>query len=323
MAKGSGVPGGRFGKKFDYQAWAAEGFSFSDPDSEGTSEAEDDAHYELDEVLDDPPRHQLHDAPRQPGAGGRAFGTAGRGLGDMAAHGLDDPPQHGLDEVPNRFEIDGYGNGLFGGPGADLFGEHGFVEGPARSRGAYGLPEEMPGANAFGFAEERPGERSNPGYRGGPPSGPISDPMSGPLYDADGYEVHFVQPPDPEPEPEPAQHEPVVETGSLVRPYTRTGGRTRPDYDLAIEALVSTSDHGRDRDAAVTAEHRSICGLCVETRSVAEIAAHLRLPLGVVRVLIGDMASMGLVLIHQSGLVVGDRPSIEFLERVLSGLRRL
>jgi hypothetical protein len=241
----------------------------------------------------------------------------------MAAHGLDDPPQHGLDEVPNRFDIDGYGNGLFGGPGADLFGEHGFVEGPPRSRGAYGLPEEMPGGGAFGFAEERPGERSNPGYRGGPPSGPISDPMSGPLYDADGYEVHFVQPPDPEPEPEPAQHEPVVETGSLVRPYTRTGGRTRPDYDLAIEALVSTSDHGRDRDAAVTAEHRSICGLCVETRSVAEIAAHLRLPLGVVRVLIGDMASMGLVLIHQSGLVVGDRPSIEFLERVLSGLRRL
>jgi Protein of unknown function (DUF742) len=124
----------------------------------------------------------------------------------------------------------------------------------------------------------------------------------------------------PAPEPDP---DPVVESGSLVRPYTRTGGRTRPDYDLAIEALVSTSDRGMERDAAALPEHRSICGLCVETRSVAEIAAHLRLPLGVVRVLIGDMASMGLVLIHQGGLVVGDRPSIEFLERVLSGLRRL
>ena len=53
------------------------------------------------------------------------------------------------------------------------------------------------------------------------------------------------------------------------------------------------------------------------------MAAHLRLPLGVARVLIGDMAGMGLVLIHQSGMVVGDRPSIEFMERVLSGLRRL
>jgi Protein of unknown function (DUF742) len=113
------------------------------------------------------------------------------------------------------------------------------------------------------------------------------------------------------------------ETGSMVRPYTKTGGRTRSDYDLAIEALVSTSERGRSPDAAVRPEHRSICGLCLDTRSVAEVAAHLRLPLGVARVLIGDMAGMGLVLIHQSGMVVGDRPSIEFMERVLSGLRRL
>jgi hypothetical protein len=104
---------------------------------------------------------------------------------------------------------------------------------------------------------------------------------------------------------------------------TKTGGRTRSDYDLAIEALVSTSERGRSPDAAVRPEHRSICGLCLDTRSVAEVAAHLRLPLGVARVLIGDMAGLGLVLIHQSGMVVGDRPSIEFMERVLSGLRRL
>ncbi|WP_414635524.1 DUF742 domain-containing protein [Actinophytocola sp.] len=113
------------------------------------------------------------------------------------------------------------------------------------------------------------------------------------------------------------------ETGSMVRPYTKTGGRTRSDYDLAIEALVSTSERGRAPDGAVRPEHRSICGLCLDTRSVAEVAAHLRLPLGVARVLIGDMAGLGLVLIHQSGMVVGDRPSIEFMERVLSGLRRL
>jgi hypothetical protein len=117
----------------------------------------------------------------------------------------------------------------------------------------------------------------------------------------------------------PAEQPPVVDEPD---PF-RTGGRTRPDYDLAIEALVSTSERGRERDAAVLPEHRSICGLCMETRSVAEIAAHLRLPLGVVRVLIGDMAGLGLVMIHQSGLVMGDRPSLAFLERVLSGLRRL
>jgi hypothetical protein len=115
----------------------------------------------------------------------------------------------------------------------------------------------------------------------------------------------------------------AYETGSMVRPYTKTGGRTRSEYDLAIEALVSTSERGRSLDTSLRPEHRSICGLCLDTRSVAEVAAHLRLPLGVARVLIGDMAGMGLVLIHQSGMVVGDRPSIEFMERVLSGLRRL
>ncbi len=137
--------------------------------------------------------------------------------------------------------------------------------------------------------------------------------------DWDSKEIPAV--PDLDPEPDFADLAPH-ETGSLVRPYTKTGGRTRSDYDLAIEALVSTSDRGRT-EAAVRPEHRSICGLCLDTRSVAEVAAHLRLPLGVARVLIGDMAGMGLVSIHQSGMVVGDRPSIEFMERVLSGLRRL
>ena len=38
------------------------------------------------------------------------------------------------------------------------------------------------------------------------------------------------------------------EQGPLVRPYAVTGGRTRPDYELAIEALVSTTRLG-DRSA--------------------------------------------------------------------------
>ncbi|HVW40044.1 MAG TPA: DUF742 domain-containing protein [Amycolatopsis sp.] len=114
-----------------------------------------------------------------------------------------------------------------------------------------------------------------------------------------------------------------AETSGLVRPYFRTGGRTKPAYDLAIEALVSTSERGRMLDRVKVPEHRSICGLCLDTRSVAEVAAYLRMPLGVVRVLIGDVAGLGLVLVHTTTVAVGDRPSIEFMERVLSGLRRI
>ncbi|MEV7554022.1 DUF742 domain-containing protein [Amycolatopsis sp. NPDC089917] len=112
-------------------------------------------------------------------------------------------------------------------------------------------------------------------------------------------------------------------SGSRVRPYTRTGGRTRTAHDLALEALVSTSEDGRRYRGVRTMEHRQICDLCLDTRSIAEIAAHLRLPLGVVKVLVGDMADAGLVLIHQTELILGDSSSRAFMERVLQGLRAL
>lgn len=123
---------------------------------------------------------------------------------------------------------------------------------------------------------------------------------------------------------EPAQPEPPVQpTKSRVRPYARTRGRTHSDHNLALEALVSTSDEGRRYRGVRSIEHRRICDLCLDTRSVAEIAAHLHLPLGVVKVLVGDMADIGLVMLHQTDLVLGDRSSREFMERVLQGLRNL
>ncbi|WP_340686548.1 DUF742 domain-containing protein [Amycolatopsis coloradensis] len=129
------------------------------------------------------------------------------------------------------------------------------------------------------------------------------------------------------PRPTPADVAPasvyLPTSGSRVRPYTRTGGRTRTAHDLALEALVSTSEDGRRYRGVRTPEHRQICDLCLDTRSIAEIAAHLRLPLGVVKVLVGDMADAGLVLIHQTELILGDSSSRAFMERVLQGLRAL
>jgi len=111
---------------------------------------------------------------------------------------------------------------------------------------------------------------------------------------------------------------------TMTRPYARTRGRTRPDYELALEAMVSTSDRGRRYEGAVTVQHRRICDLCcVATRSIAEIAAYLVLPLNVVKVLVSDMDNLGLVMIHQPALTFGDRSSREFMARVLKGLRSL
>ncbi|MDT0491333.1 DUF742 domain-containing protein [Streptomyces griseus] len=121
------------------------------------------------------------------------------------------------------------------------------------------------------------------------------------------------------PEPaKPAAHNP------LVRPYAMTGGRTRPRYQLAIEALVSTTADP-SRLQGQLPEHQRICRLCIEIKSVAEVSALLSIPLGVARILVADLAEAGLVAIHQPGgdETAGGQPDVTLLERVLSGLRKL
>ncbi|MBB4705545.1 hypothetical protein BJ982_007089 [Sphaerisporangium siamense] len=69
-------------------------------------------------------------------------------------------------------------------------------------------------------------------------------------------------------------------------------------------------------------EYQAIITLCRQVRSVAEISALLRVPLGVARVLVSDMAAEGFVQLHHPQLDAG-QPDFNLLERVLSGLRRL
>jgi len=107
-----------------------------------------------------------------------------------------------------------------------------------------------------------------------------------------------------------------------VRPYAMTGGRTQPAHaDLGIEALVSTTSVG-ERSPRLTVEQRAIAALCKDILSIAEISARLDLPLGVTRVLIGDMEEDGLVTVHRP-TQAGQRPDLALLERVLYGLRNI
>jgi hypothetical protein len=122
---------------------------------------------------------------------------------------------------------------------------------------------------------------------------------------------------------EPAQWSQPATSASVVRPYTWTGGRTAPVFDLAVETLVSTSEHGHDVAVLTSEEHRAVAALCRAPRSVAEVAALISLPLGVVRVLLADMADIGLVVVHRSANGSSNTPDMALMERVLSGLRRL
>lgn len=130
------------------------------------------------------------------------------------------------------------------------------------------------------------------------------------------------------PEPAaPVQHEAAFEqdesSAAIVRAYAWTGGRTRSEVPLQIETLVSTSEHGATTTEPLQAEYRAIAELCSQTRSVAEIAALLSIPLGVSKVLVGDMASLGLVFVHAVDNSGDGVPNLGLMERVLSGLRRL
>lgn len=109
--------------------------------------------------------------------------------------------------------------------------------------------------------------------------------------------------------------------GRVVPAYLLTRGRTRSEgSDLPLEALVEVTDAGRERYPGLSRERRDILDLCVRPTSVMEVAAHLEVPLGVARVLVGDLATTGVLAVHLPRSV-GAGPSVEILERLLEGLR--
>jgi uncharacterized protein DUF742 len=67
---------------------------------------------------------------------------------------------------------------------------------------------------------------------------------------------------------------------------------------------------------------RTATAYCFDILSIAEVSAQLHLPLGVVRVLVGDMADERLVMVHRPAHA-GDRPDLTLLERVLYGLQTI
>lgn len=111
----------------------------------------------------------------------------------------------------------------------------------------------------------------------------------------------------------------------LVPPYAMTGGRARPllgTGELELETLVSTTELGERSMAILTPEQQRIVVLCRGVLSVAEVSAHLDVPVGVARVLVGDMAAERMLVLRRPG-VGGSRADRALLERVLSRLRAL
>lgn len=124
------------------------------------------------------------------------------------------------------------------------------------------------------------------------------------------------------------REEPEEETRS-VRPYAVTGGRVRSaSSNLPLEALVEVlPDPGGGR--RLPPEKRAILRHAAQTYvSVIELSALLHLPIGVVRVVVADLADAGYVRVHTTSaddVRVGQPPSLSLsvLESVLYGISAL
>jgi hypothetical protein len=112
------------------------------------------------------------------------------------------------------------------------------------------------------------------------------------------------------------------DTGPLVRPYALTGGRTRPvvpglDMISTVVALCPASEL-----RGPPPEQAAIVEVCQRAISVAEISAHLDLPLSVVKVLVSDLVADGAV-VARDPVPVAELPETNLLQAVLDGIRRL
>jgi hypothetical protein len=117
------------------------------------------------------------------------------------------------------------------------------------------------------------------------------------------------------------QHDP---RGALVRPYAVTRGRTEPQRDIPIEAVLVASQAAVQEARFAGHDKYRIAVLCEpRAQSLAEIAAYCRLPLGVARVLVADMVTDRLLSLHSAAPREGFTERMDLLERVLSGLRKL
>jgi hypothetical protein len=120
---------------------------------------------------------------------------------------------------------------------------------------------------------------------------------------------------------QPWRQEEDTPVARVVRPYTLTGGRTAPKVDLPMEARLRREPNGLDEPTDPNLAR--ILEVC-DKRSVAEVSAHVHMPIGVVRVLLGDLVEQGHV--RAQATLTADSSHDErreLIERTLRGLRTL
>ncbi|ALC19815.1 hypothetical protein RKD30_005843 [Streptomyces pristinaespiralis] len=121
-------------------------------------------------------------------------------------------------------------------------------------------------------------------------------------------------------------------SGTMVRPYTITRGRTAPERDdFTLITVLRTADEPRDgrgvpvRPGRLQPEHRMILDRCRRPAAVAEVAADLDLPVSVTKILLADLVGQGLLTARAPLSVARAAGGADrgLLAAVRDGLRRL
>ncbi|CAL9631308.1 hypothetical protein SUDANB140_06095 [Streptomyces sp. enrichment culture] len=109
-----------------------------------------------------------------------------------------------------------------------------------------------------------------------------------------------------------------------MRPFTLTGGRTRPSRaDFTLITTVTACDPQPERAARPQPEHLRILRLCAEPMAVAEVAARLDLPVSVVVILLSDLLEADRITARPPHPVNRATPDLDLLQKVRDGLGRL
>ncbi len=106
-----------------------------------------------------------------------------------------------------------------------------------------------------------------------------------------------------------------------LRPYVLTGGRAQPSRNwIGVDTLLLASPGAGPLPVTAGRQEIALLRLCGGLLSVAEAAAHLDLPVSVVKVLASDLMDSGHLRTRSR---VSSAPDLALLEEVLSGLRGL
>jgi hypothetical protein len=114
-----------------------------------------------------------------------------------------------------------------------------------------------------------------------------------------------------------------LDAGPVVRPYALTRGRVAPsgsDFDLVAFVVTTTAEV--PPDLHLQPEHRAIVTAAADPVTIVELASTLDLSVGVLRVLLGDLRSAGMISLDEPH--AADKPhDVDVLKAVVHGLRSL